>query len=113
MRTRHLRLRLALLISLPLEVINFWIIGYPAGHHLISRVSEIPAVALQWYLAHIPGIIIGDRSVYIREHHAIYSAVLFTAGFIDTALLLLFLFWFAGLARRTLRKLSSPMKQAA
>jgi len=112
-RTRHPRLRLALLISLPLEVINFWVIGYPAGHHPISRVAEIPAVALQWYLAHIPGIIIGDRSVFIREHHAIYSVILFIAGFIDTALLLLFIFWLSGLVRRTVRKLSSPQKQLA
>ena len=113
MRTRHPRLWRAQLISLPLEIINFWVIGYPAGHHPISRLAEIPAVALQWYLAHIPGIIIGDRSVFIREHHAIYSTVLFITGFIDTALLLLFLFWLSGLARRTLRKLSSPQKQLA
>lgn len=113
MRTRHPRLRLALLISLPLEAINFWVIGYPAGHHPISRVAEIPAVALQWYLAHIPGIIVGDRVIYVREHQSIYSVVLFIAGFIDTALLLLFIFWLAGVARRTIRKLSSPQKQLA
>lgn len=113
MRTRHPRLRLALLISLPLEVINFWVVGYPAGHHSLTRLAEIPAIALQWYLAHIPGIIIGDHSVFIREHHAVYSTVLFIAGLIDTALLLLFFFWLAGLARRTLRKLSSPQKQLA
>jgi hypothetical protein len=112
-RTRHPRLRLAVLISLPLEVINFWVIGYPAGPHLISRLAQNPAVALQWYLAHLPGIIIGDRSVYIREHHFIESAILFISGFVDTALLLLLLFWLTGVARRTLRKLSSPLKQAA
>jgi hypothetical protein len=112
-RTRHPRLRLALLISLPLEVINFWVIGYPAGPHRFSRAAENPGVALQWYLAHLPGIIIGDRSVYIREHHAIESVIFFFAGFIDTALLLLFILWLAGLARRTVRKLSSPMKELA
>ncbi len=113
MRTSHPRLRRALLISLPLEVINFWVIGYPAGPHPLSRLAEIPAFALQWYLIHLPGIIIGDRIIYIREHHAIESAVFFFAGFIDTALLLLLLFWLAGLARRTLRKLSSPRSQLA
>jgi hypothetical protein len=112
-RTRHPRLRLALLISLPLEVVNFWVIGYPAGPHPISEAAHHPAVALQWYILHLPGIVIGDRSVYIREHHPIESAIFFTAGFLDTALLLLFLFWIAGLARRTFRKLSSPQKQAA
>ena len=112
-RTRHPRLRLALLISLPLEVINFWVIGYPAGPHPISRAAENPAVALQWYLVHLPGILICDHSVYIREHRLVYSAVLFITGFIDTGLLLVFLFWLARLAPRTLRKLSSPMKELA
>ena len=113
MRTSLPRLRLALLISLPLEVINFWVIGYPAGPHPISHASEIPAVALQWYILHLTGIIIGDRSVYVREHHSIQSAVLFIAGFIDTAFLLLFLSWLARLARRIIRRLSSPQKQTA
>jgi hypothetical protein len=112
-RTRHPRLRLALLISLPLEVINFWVIGYPAGPHRISHAAENPGVALQWYLAHLPAIIIGDRSVYIREHHSIESVIFFVAGFVDTALPLLLLFWLGGVARRALRKLSSPMNQAA
>jgi hypothetical protein len=112
-RTRHPRLRLGLPISLALEVINFWVIGYPAGPHRISRAAENPGVALQWYLAHLPAIIIGDRSVYIREHHSMESVIFFIAGFIDTALLLLFIFWLAGLARRTLRKLSSPKKELA
>lgn len=113
MRTRHPRLRLALLVSLPLEVINFWLIGYPAGLHRFTRAAENPGVALQWYLAHLPALIIGDRSVYIREHHPIESIIFFVAGFIDTALLLLFIFWLAGLARRAVRKLSSPMKELA
>jgi hypothetical protein len=88
-RTKHPRLRLAVGLSLPLEVINYWVIGYPADTHAISRAAQNPAVALQWYILHLPGILAGD-----------------------TALLLLFLFWLAGVARRTLRKLSSPMKQA-
>jgi len=111
-RTKHPRLRLALGLSLPLEVINYWVIGYPADTHAISRAAQNPAVALQWYLLHLPGIIVGDRSIFIREHHPILAIVLFVAGFIDTALLLLFLLWLAGVARRTIRKLSSPMKQA-
>jgi hypothetical protein len=112
-RTIHSRLNLSLLLALPLEVINFWVIGYPADTHSISRAAQIPAVALQWYALHLPGIIAGDRSIYLREHHPFHAVVLFIAGFIDTALLLLAIFWVAQLARRALRKLSSPQKQTA
>jgi len=97
----------------PLEVINFWVIGYPAGGHGISRAAQYAPVALQWYILHFPGIVAGDRIIYFREHHPILAAILFAAGLIDTALLLLFIFWIARLARRTLRRLSSPQKQAA
>lgn len=113
MRTLHSKLRLSLVLALPLEVINFWVIGYPAGSHPISEAAHYPAVALQWYILHLPGIVIGDRSVYIREHHLVESVIFFIVGLIDTALLLLFLFWLAQLARRALRKLSSPQKLAA
>lgn len=107
------RLRLALALSLPLEAINFWVIGYPAGSHALSHAAQYAAIALQWYVLHLPGIIAGDRIIFLREHHPILAIVLFLSGFIDTALLLLFLFWLAGLVRRTLRKLSSPRKQLA
>lgn len=98
-------------LALPFEIINFWVIGYPAGGHGLSGAAQYPAVALQWYVFHLPGIIAGDRSIYLREHHPILAVILFIAGFIDTALFLLALFWIAQLARRTLRKLSSPQKQ--
>jgi hypothetical protein len=111
--TSHPRLLLALALSLPLEAINYWVIGYPADTHSISRAAQYPAVALQWYLLHLPGIIAGDRSIYLREHHPFHAVVLFVAGFIDFALFLLLFFWLARLARRTLRKLSSPQKQTA
>ena len=113
MRSKHPRLKLALLAALPLEAINFWIIGYPAGTHSVSHASQNAAVALQWYVLHLPGIIIVDRSITLRELPPLDSLVLFLTGLIDTALLVLFLLWLAGLARRALRKLSSPMKQAA
>ena len=112
-RSRHPRLKLALLVALPLEIINFWVVGYPAATHSISRLSQNPAIALQWYLLHLPGIIAIDRSIYLREHAFLDSVVLFIAGFIMTSVLLLALLWLTGLARRLLRKLSSPMKQAA
>ena len=112
-RTLHSRFRLSLALALPLEIINFWVIGYPAGPHPISEAAHNPAVALQWYILHLPGIIIGDRIVYVREHHLIESVIFFSLGLFDTALLLLFFFWISRLARRTLRKLSSPQKQLA
>ena len=95
------------------STINYWVIGYPADTHAISRAAQYPAVALQWYLLHLPGIIAGDRSIYLREHHPFHAVVLFVAGFIDFALFLLLFFWLARLARRTLRNLSSPQKQTA
>ena len=79
----------------------------------ICLLSQNPAVALQWYVLHLLGIIAGDRSIYLREHHPILAVVLFLTGFIDTTLLLLAIFWLTRLARRTLRKLSSPQKQTA
>jgi len=103
----------AFLVSLPLEAINYWVIGYPADTHSVSRAAQYAAVALQWYLLHLPGIIAGDHSVYLREHHPILAIVLFLTGLIDTALVILLILWLAGLARRTLRKLSSPQKQTA
>ena len=113
MRTPSSKLRLSLVLALPLEIINFWVIGYPADTHSISRASQNAAVALQWYLLHIPGIILGDRVLYVRQHYPVLSGVLFLSGFIDTAIILLGLLWFYGLVRRTLRKLSSPLRQAA
>jgi hypothetical protein len=112
-RPKHSRLRLALIAALPLEVINFWVIGYPAATHPISHLSHDPAIALQWYLFHLPGIITLDRSAYLREQPAIDSVVLFLAGYISTAIFFITVFWLAGLARRTLRKLSSPLKRVA
>ena len=113
MRTLHSRFRLSLALALPLEIINFWVIGYPAGPHPISEAAHNPAVALQWYILHLPGIIIGDRIVYIREHHQIESVLFFAIGLFDTALLLLLISWITRLARRAFRKLSSPQKQTA
>ena len=108
MKSTYSKLKLALLVALPVEAVNFWVIGYPAGAHPISRLSQYPAVALQWYLLHLPGIIAIDRSVYLREHAALDSVVLFLAGYIDTVILFVAIRWLVRLARRALRKLSSP-----
>lgn len=113
MRTPHSRLRLSLVLALPLEIINYWVVGYPAGGHGLAGATQSAAVALLWYVFHLPGVIAGDRIIYLREHHPILAIVLFIAGFIDTALFLLALFWIARLARRTFLKLSSLQKLTA
>jgi hypothetical protein len=102
----------ALLAALPIEMVNFWIIGYPAGANGLTSASQNAAVALQWYLLHLPAVIAGDRSIFLRAHPATCSLVLFAAGYIDTAILLAAIIWVARLALRTLGKLSSPMKHA-
>jgi len=112
-KSNYSKLRLALIAAVPVEAINFWVIGYPAAAHPVSRLSRDPAIALQWYVLHLPGIIASDRSLYLREHAALDSVVLFIAGYVVTVILFVVILWFAGLARRALRKLSSPMKQAA
>jgi len=112
-RSVHSAFNRALLAAIPLEVVNFWVIGYPAAMHPVSHLSQNPAVALQWYVIHLGGIIVSDHSVYLREHAALDSIVFFIAGYTSSAILLLAILWLAGLVRRTLRKLSSPLKQAA
>lgn len=105
-------IKAALLAAFPIEVVNFWIIGYPAGANGLSSASRHAAVALEWDLLHLPGIIASDRSIFLRAHPATCSLLLFAAGYIDTVIVLLAILWAARLALRTLRKLSSPMKHA-
>ena len=108
----HSNLKTALLAALPLEIVNFWIIGYPSGANSLSSASQSAALALQWYLLHLPGIIATDRSVFLRAHPVASSLVLLAAGYLDTVILLAAILWAARLALHTLRKLSSPMKHA-
>lgn len=115
LRSNHkgdLLAKAALLVALPIEIVNFWIIGYPAGASGLSSASQSAALALQWDLLHLPGIIASDRSIFLRTHPAACSLVLFVAGYLDTVILLAAILWAARLALHTLRKLSSPMKHA-
>lgn len=105
-------LKLALLMALSIEVVNFWLIGYPAATHPLSKASQYPAVALQWDVLHLPGIILSDRIVFLREHPSACSVALWISGFLDTAILLAFLIWISRLALRALRKRSSPLTPA-
>lgn len=106
-------LKLAALTSIPLEAANLWLIGDPSAPHPLTTLSRIPALALQWDVLHMPAAIAIDHSMAFREHPWACFPVLFLDGYIDTALLLLFVFWIARLALRTLRKLSSPLGRAA
>lgn len=104
--------RLALIASIPIELLNFFVVGYPAAPRSISTASQYPAIALQWYVFHLPGIIASDRSIFLREHARLDSLVLFIAGLVCTALFLAFFVWLFKLATTALRKLSSPLKHA-
>jgi hypothetical protein len=104
--------KLAFLAAIPVELINFFIVGYPANPRSVTSASQNPAVALQWYVFHLPGIIASDRSIYLREHSRLDSVVLFIAGLLCTAIFLAIVIWLFKLASNTLRKLSSPLKHA-
>lgn len=106
-------LKLAAFSSIPLEAVNFWVIGYPAGTHALSSLSQSAGMALQWYVLHLPGIIAADHSIFLREHLWACSLVLFLNGYIDTAILLLFVLWIARMVFRAVRRLSSPVRRTA
>lgn len=105
-------LKTGLLAAIPIEIVNSWLVGYPAGSTGPSLASHSAALALQWYLLHLPGVIAIDRSPYLRSHPAACFLVFFAAGFIDTAFLVAAVLWVVRLALRSLRKLSSPLKHA-
>lgn len=105
-RTRSI-LKIALLAALPVEIVNFWVVGYPAAGGGLSTSSRSAALALEWYLLHMPGVFISNFSTFLRTHAATCSVMFWIVGYIDTALLFAAILWFARLALRRLRKLSS------
>lgn len=105
-------LKLAFVAAIPVEIINFFVVGYPADPHPLSTASQYPAVALQWYLFHLPGIIASDRLLFLRVHARLDSLVLFLAGFLATTIFLTLVLWLVRLAILALRKLSSPLRHA-
>lgn len=106
------RLSVALVTAVPLEIINFFVVGYPADVHSVSTASQYPAVALQWYFFHLPGIIASDRSLFLRQHSRLDSLVIFLAGYIGTAIFVALILWLVHLAGTALHRLSSPLKHA-
>ena|SRR5579859_4164260 len=105
-------LKAALLAAIPLEIVNLWVVGYPTAGGSLTMASQNAGIALQWDLLHLPGLIAIDRIVFLREHAQVCPVVFLIAGYIDTAILLAALISVVRLVLRTLRKLSSPMKQA-
>lgn len=108
----RLILKLAMFFALPTEAVNFWIIGYPSEEHTMSAFSHSAAVELEWYLLHLPGIILSDHSRFLRLHTAPCSLVFLVIGYIDTAILLVAVIGLVRLALHTLHKLSSPLRHA-
>ena len=105
-------LKPALLAALLIEIVNFFVVGYPTASNSLTTISQNAAIALQWDLLHLPGLIAIDRILLVREHPPLCSLIFLIAGFVDTAILLTALTWATRLVLQTLRKLSSPMKPA-
>ncbi len=102
----------ALLAAALIEIVNFWVIGYPTASGSLTLSSQNAAVALEWDLLHLPGLIAIDRILFLREHAPACSVIFLLAGYVDTAILLAALIWAMRLVLHTLGKLSSPMKHA-
>ena len=100
-------LKTALLIALPVEIFNFWVVGHPGGSDGWSSSSQSSALAVEWYLIHAPGVIASNVSTLLRAHTTACSTMFWIVGYIDTALLFAVILWLARLALRRLRKLSS------
>jgi len=78
----------ALVAAIPLELLNYFVVGYPAGSHLRVREDWFQAVAAQWYTFHLPGVFALNEFDVLRNTHFLGHAVLFLSGWIDTAILL-------------------------
>ncbi|WP_348264023.1 hypothetical protein P8935_05695 [Telmatobacter sp. DSM 110680] len=100
-------LKIASLLALPIEIVNFWVVGYPAASDGLSSSSQSSALAAEWYLIHAPGVVASNDSTFLRSHAAANSAMFWIVGYVDTALLFAAILWTTGFAIRRLRKLSS------
>ena len=107
-------LKTALLAALPIEIVNFWIIGYPAGAHGLSLCQPVrrrrPPVGSAASARTSSPV---DRSLFAAHpSRGLLHRASSSAGYLDTAILLAAVFLAARLVLHTLRKLSSPMKHA-
>lgn len=81
-------IRLAFLTAIPVEAVNYWIVGYPASPYISNTASWYVFVAFQWYVLHMPGVYLLNWSLALREHHLRGSIVMVSSGYIDTALVI-------------------------
>jgi hypothetical protein len=100
----------ALVAALPIELANYFVIGYPAGAHLIVPAKWFAAVAAQWYVLHLPGLFALNRFAFLRNHVVLGSTVMLLSGYLDTALLLAVLIWPLQAALRCFNSLLWPPK---
>ena len=101
---------LALAAAFPLELVNYFVIGYPAGTHLTIHKDWFAAIAAQWYLLHLPGIFAVNALELLRTYRGLGSMVIFLCGWFDTALLLTICIWPIQLLLRALKRPLRPLK---
>ncbi len=102
--------RLALFVAIPVESVNYWIVGYPTSAYIPSTNSWYIFVATQWYVLHFPGVYLLNWSQPLRDHHLPGSIVMFFAGYVDTALLIAA---FIGLFRWARSLIARPRRVAS
>jgi hypothetical protein len=110
MRTMRATTTLALVAALPLELVNYFFVGYPAGTHFAIRKDWFVAIAAQWYVLHLPGIFALNEFGFLRDFRSVGAIVLFLSGLLDTTLLLAVLIWPALMILRILRYPPLPLK---
>ena len=102
MRTLLATTKSALVAALPFELLNFFVVGHPAGkHHALE--GWFAAVAAQWYVVHAPGIFVLNSIEFLRHRQNLGELVLFLSGWSVTALLVAIFIWPALMVVRTLR----------
>jgi hypothetical protein len=95
----------ALLAALPLELVNYFIVRYPAESHLQVPERFFQAVAAQWYLFHLPGVLVLNELAVLRNARFLGRAILFLSGWIDTGILLFLIILLAEVSIAIVREL--------
>ena len=111
MMTKRSTATLALAAALLLELVNYFVIGYPAaGAHFAMSKGWFLAVAGQWYLLHLPGIFILNEFQFLRTYRILGAIVLFLCGWLDTALVLAACIWPAQMILRVCKRSIRPLR---
>jgi hypothetical protein len=100
--------KLALAAALPLEFVNYFIVGYPAGAHLAVPTQWFQTIAAQWYVLHLPGLFALNQFDFLRNYAALGATVMLLSGYLDTAVLLAAFLWPVQVLLRALKKPSQP-----